>query len=295
MTEPTVSVIIPLYNGERFIADAIRSVQSQSVEGLECIVVDDGSTDHSAAIAAGFGDSVRVIRKSNGGVADARNVGIEAAEARFIALLDADDVWRPSKLTCQLPLFETEEGIGLVYCGLQIVDEELNPIEEHAAPPPEIGLRNSLLMEEPYISIPSTGVFPKEVLTAVGGFDERLSTSADTDLVCRVALRYPIRSVPEPLVLYRVHSGQMHLGVDAMQRDMLLVFDKLFGDPSLPEGIRSLRRRAHANLYASIAGHYLKERKIGKALPYLVRAAGSDPLRTFSLAVQKLDGAKGRG
>jgi hypothetical protein len=148
-------------------------------------------------------------------------------------------------------------------------------------------LRNSLLLETPYMSIPSTGVFPREVLVREGGFDERLSTSADTDLACRVALRHAIACVYEPLVQYRLHEDQMHHGVQTMERDMRLVFDKIFHDPDLPPEIGGLRRRAYANLYATIAGHHIKEGSLLRAVAPFARACTYDPKRVAALAFRR--------
>lgn len=99
---PFISVVIPVYNRAAFIAEAIDSVLIQNVEGVEIIVVDDGSTDTSADVVAGYGDRVRLIRQENAGCAAARNTGIEASRGTWIAALDSDDYWLPGKLVAQL-------------------------------------------------------------------------------------------------------------------------------------------------------------------------------------------------
>lgn len=105
MTNPLVSCIIPVFNGERFLAEAIESILGQTYENLEVIVVDDGSTDSTADVVAGFGDAVTYVRQENAGPSSARNRGIQEAHGEFIAFLDADDVWHEEKLEKQLARF----------------------------------------------------------------------------------------------------------------------------------------------------------------------------------------------
>ncbi|MGQ9503351.1 MAG: glycosyltransferase family 2 protein [Thermogutta sp.] len=102
---PRISVVIPVFNGERFLAEAIRSALAQTLPPYEILVVDDGSTDESAELAESFGPPVRVLREENRGEAAARNCGIEAARGDWIAFLDCDDVWKPEKLALQAAFF----------------------------------------------------------------------------------------------------------------------------------------------------------------------------------------------
>lgn len=120
----TVSVIIPTHNYGRFLAEAIASVQAQSVEDLEIIVVDDGSTDDTPEVLARITDPrLRAVRVSNGGVSRARNIGLEMARGDYIAFLDADDRWHPDKLARQLELLAHEPEVGLVFTDFRRFDE----------------------------------------------------------------------------------------------------------------------------------------------------------------------------
>jgi len=113
-----ISVVIAVYNGEAYVADAIRSVLAQAGVELELIVVDDGSTDATPGITRGFSDPrLTVLRQENRGVAAARNAGIARARGEFIAFLDADDVWLPTKLQRQMQLFSERPEVGLAYTG----------------------------------------------------------------------------------------------------------------------------------------------------------------------------------
>src|SRR2546427_4231674 len=122
MTKPVVSVVIPVYNGERYLADAIQSVLDQTYQNLEVIVVDDGSTDGSAAVAKRFGDAIRYVRQANGGVCQARNTGISVARGTYLAFLDQDDLWLPDKLAVQVAYLESHPEVGAVYCQCQVLE-----------------------------------------------------------------------------------------------------------------------------------------------------------------------------
>src|SRR5262245_57539497 len=111
---PIVSVVIPVFNGEQYIADTLRSVISLGVKRLEIIVVDDGSTDGSGKVAAQFGELVRVVRQANAGPAAARNHGLRLAQAEIVGLLDADDRWTPAVLTAALDLMAADAGVDIV-------------------------------------------------------------------------------------------------------------------------------------------------------------------------------------
>jgi len=276
-----VSVVIPVYNGARFIADAIHSVLTQTYRNVECIVVDDGSQDDTARVVETFGNSVRYLWKANGGVSSARNFGAKSAHGEYIALLDADDLWVPHKLERQLDLVRTAPDLGLVYTGVKLVDEHLEPLGVMKCPHPSVALRNTLLMELPVVAVSMTALIPATVFFEVGGFDERLSTSADTDFACRVARRYPVGGIDEPLALYRQHQAQMHLNARAMEMDMLVVLEKFFADSTLPSAVRSLRRRAYANLHATLVTAYLAAGEYPRVAHHLTRGMARDPFRTI--------------
>lgn len=172
MREPLVSAILPAYNAERYIGEAIASVFRQTHRPIEVIVVDDGSTDGTAAVAEAYGDKVRVIRQKNTGQAIARNVGLAAARGDFVAFLDADDVWTDDHLEELLPpllLGECEVSRGLV----RYVRDKGLPTEE---------VSESLLLE------PLVGacVYAASVFQTVGKFDEDLRQGEDFDFAIRL-------------------------------------------------------------------------------------------------------------
>ena len=150
-------------------------------------------------------------------------------------------------------------------------------MSEMPAPDPAVALRNSLLMEPPVISVSQTSLVPRRVFEQVGGFDVRLSTSADTDLACRIAVGWRVAAVKEPLVLYRQHADQMHRDPDAMYRDMTLVLGKFFASPDLPADIARLKRRAVGNLHATLAVAHARSGSPIKGLRHGFQALGNSP------------------
>ena len=283
-SHPLVSAVIPVYNGEKYVAEAIQSVLGQTYPNLECLVIDDGSRDATPEIAKGFGNQVRYIRRENGGVASARNAGAEAAHGEYLAFLDADDVWLPEKTELQMREFAADRDLGLVYTALRVVDENLRPFGIIEAAPASRALRNSLLMELPIMSTSNSALLRLRVFHEVGGYDCRLSTSADTDFACRIACRFPVRGIDMPLVLYRQHRGQMHMNADALWHDKKVLYPKLFESDCLPKEVLKLRRRAYANLYSTLAIQYLAEGRVLRSIYCGIKAFGYHPLRPIAAA-----------
>jgi glycosyltransferase involved in cell wall biosynthesis len=272
---PLVSAIIPVYNGEAFLRETIESVLSQTYRDIECIVIDDGSTDGTGEIARSFGDSIRYVRKENGGVSSARNLGIEMASGEFVAFLDADDLWVPEKIEKQMAVFAARPDVGMVYSSVLFVDEKkkvLRKVEN------EFGMgevERILLLRTP-VFLTMTALVRKDVLDKVGGFDDRLSTSADADMACRIALNFETVGIDEPLAMYRQHSNQMHLNLAALEHDSTLLFEKTFGDPEVPAEIRRLRSRAYASLEMTLAVGFVRQGRMAEGLRHAARSVGFD-------------------
>lgn len=276
-----VSAVIPAYNAADFLAEAIRSVLEQTLPCFECLVVDDGSTDGTADVAKTFPE-VRVISQSNGGDARARNRGLSEAHGHYIAFLDADDIWLPHKIESQMERFRASPELGMVYSGVHLVDRAGTIIDTLLPAPGDIAFRNTLLVEKPYMTgAGSTGVVPATLVGKIG-FDERLKASADWAFACRVALSYPVEAIDQPLALYRQHGdSQVHKNLGAVERDMTLVWEELFGGGLVPLELVPYRRRARANLALSLAAGYFKAGDHLRSARYLMRALLLRPDRVF--------------
>lgn len=276
----SVSVVIPAYNYGRFIADAIRSVLEQTCPPSEIIVVDDGSTDETAAVVAEFGMAVRYICQDNAGVCAARNRGVSESTGELVSFLDADDTWEPTNLEKQLAIFASDEEIGLVHCAMREFDEETGEtIRLHLEGGEEDVADNLLLWEGPVVVGPGGGVtVSRKAFDRVGGFDTRMKVGEDWDFCYRVARSFKIGFVAEPLVNYRSHNAAAHRNVENMERGMWLFYEKAFAtnDPR----ILKLRRRAYGNFHKVMAGSFLHSGRMGK---FFLHAAKSIWMRPGNL------------
>ncbi len=217
-----VSVVIPCYNAARTLAQAVDSALAQTHPDVEVVIVDDGSTDESATVAARYGTRVRVVRQPNRGLSAARNAGVEAATGTYVTLLDADDVLLPECLARRVALLDAEPQLGLVAGWFREIDVDGAPIERT----PEL---RQVWREAPFRQAvrrnwgPPVGwTFRRDAYFRVGGFDPLLRSCEDWDFVIRVASRYGIGYDVEPSVLYRKSQGQMsshhHVMLDAADR-----------------------------------------------------------------------------
>jgi glycosyltransferase involved in cell wall biosynthesis len=202
-----VSVIVAAYNHEAYIRQCIDSALAQTYPDVEIVVVDDGSSDGTYEILKSYDDSITLIRSTNRGTQAARNAAIAASTGQYLALLDSDDYWLPHKLAQQMQVFVEHPDTALVYSLALAVDEVGSPLGGGVpfgrdAPDPHRVFETLLAS----CHIPAlTAVFKRACLDAVGSFDESLLGSGDWDMWLKIAERWSVRCVPEPLAFYRVH------------------------------------------------------------------------------------------
>jgi glycosyltransferase involved in cell wall biosynthesis len=246
---PRVSVVIPAYNAATTLEETLRSVAAQDYPDFEAIVVDDGSTDATAAIAEAFARSdsrFRLVGKANGGVATARNLGIEEARGEYVAILDSDDLWKPGKLSAQAAIFDASgPEVGMVYSWTLLIDPAGQPLGSYA--PRYSGNVMRQICAANIAHNGSTPMFRREALLAVGGFDPGLRAAnaegcEDWQLYCRIAARYEARVVPQFLTLYRVHPHSLSSNVMRMMRSHDLISAEL--QREFPEHRNALRMHA---------------------------------------------------
>ena len=206
ISNPRVSVVIPVYNGERYLADALQSVLSQTFKDFELIIIDDGSTDRSAAIVRKFeGESVHYRLRPNGGVSKARNAGVAIARGEYIAFLDQDDLWLPDKLSVQVAYLDQNQDVGGVYSQGQFWENERLGSVLYPEP---VGTDSSSIIRNGFGLFMTATVFRKAVLEKLGGFDESFTSGyEDLELTLRLNETTRIGFVPQVLALYRLHSG----------------------------------------------------------------------------------------
>ncbi|MDP8935957.1 MAG: glycosyltransferase family 2 protein [Cyanobacteriota bacterium] len=186
--KPQVSVIIPVYNGDRYIVQAVESALSQTFTDLEIIVVDDGSSDRTQQVLQPYLDRIRYIYQENQGVGVARNRACELAHGKFLAFLDADDYFLPSKLEKQVACFDADPTLDMVQTGWLIVDEtgrEISAIQpwQQAS---KLDLESFILYK---CVRPSAMILRRTWWEKLGGFDSHFPLAEDLDFALRLALK----------------------------------------------------------------------------------------------------------
>ncbi len=259
-----ISVIVPAYNGERFIAETLVSVLCQSHKNLEVIVVDDGSRDSTQQIVRDFAkrDSrIRLVSQQNAGVAHARNLGLREAQGRFVAPCDADDLWSPDKLSRQVAAWrEAGDSVGLVYTGYAVIDA--NNIVSSLAPF-EVQRGNVFgeLCKSNFIANASSAMMRRDDMLSFGGFDPGLRAQGaqgceDIKLYLQIASIRAFEVIEARSVGYRQTDDNMSSDIFQMLRSFNAVAAELsvtYPDKKeiLDEGkvwlMRYLRNRAVAS------------------------------------------------
>lgn len=204
-----ISVIMPCFNAEKYLREAIESVLDQTYPHVELLVVDDGSIDGSKDILRGYGERIVLIEQKNRGPYPARNVGIKASKGEFIAFLDADDYWHKDCLK-ELYAAINKSKAALAYCGWQNIGVTGKRGHPYIPPDYELGNRSELFLHAASPWPIHAALIRRNVLEEVGGFDERWPTCMDYDLWLRAAVSRPIERVEKVLAFYRHHDkGQI--------------------------------------------------------------------------------------
>lgn len=301
---PIVSVTIPAYNAAKTLADTLESVLAQDHPSFEVIVVDDGSRDETAAVALRYAPRVRLVQKTNGGLADARNAGIGAARGELIALLDADDLCAPDRLSTQARVLAQHPEVALCCSELSAFDERgtfsaaysstyYSAIEDT---PGGIG---AILATRGEVALPSgttaatyrgdgydtlvrgnfvhppTVMFRREIFDRAGPFDTSFRWTSDWEWFIRAARCGPIAFVDRPLLEYRISSSQMSGGANRLgaSLEFLAVLDKTCrADPGLlVRSRRDVRRQLRAFCIEAAYNHAESAPRV--ALQLLLRSA----------------------
>lgn len=283
MPRPKISVVIPTRNRAQYLSQALDSVFAQTYPASEIIVVDDGSTDDTRLKLDTLirEDRIRYFLQSQRGVSAARNKGIEFTQCPFIAFLDSDDLFLPTKLEKQMRVFEINPHLGFVHCSFSKFNDQGK----------DLGIRDtsrfagkiypgilhewSVLMAMPCLLVRT------EVIREIGGFDEQMTWAEDLDLWRRIARRYDVGVVPEALVRVRVHATSTSFdrsgGVSGFERYLEKAFEE---DPELNF---VFRQRARAKMYAKMGQNLLGNGNAGEM--DLVRKYESMALASWPLGI----------
>jgi len=208
MSTETVSAVIPAHCGAEFVGAALDSVLAQTWPPQEIIVVDDGSQDDLDGALAPFLGHLIVLRQPARGASAARNRGIAVAQGEWIAFLDEDDEWLPTRIERQLAGVAGRPEVALVYSDVEIFGDECCPGRLQGQPTPRGRVFREFLRLGCFVT-PSAALARRAAILEVGGFDETLASSEDYDLWLRLAARHEIEFVPGSLARYRVHAGNI--------------------------------------------------------------------------------------
>lgn len=213
---PLVSIILPVYNGARFLAESMGSAAAQTYRNFEIVVMDDGSTDESAMIAQSF-PKARYLYQANRGIADARNNAIAAAEGELLAFLDHDDLWAHNKLELQMRYLQAHPEVALV-----LANERLFFTHGYSSP---FWLNHKLMQSDHLGLVPGTWLLRKRVFEEVGPLDPRFRISDDVDWFMRfldAGFEYGV--VEETLLFKRMHGENASFQVRAAADEILAAF-----------------------------------------------------------------------
>lgn len=235
-SRPQISVVIPAYNSEAFIRQAIQSVLAQSYTNHEIIVVDDGSSDDTQSVLGEFGARIKCLCQPNRGCSAARNAGILAARGEFICFLDADDEWVPEKLELQAAFMERHPEVGLLFADEDEIEAKSgavlcrslvgrSPFYPDILKGQAKGDAFSKLIIENFIPT-STVMIRRECFFRSGIFDETLRVSEDRDLWSRIAATFAVAFLPQTLGRKRVHPRNISSDSELTLRSRLRVWEK---------------------------------------------------------------------
>lgn len=253
---PRVSVVVPAYNVQNYIQDALISLQKQSFTNFEVLIVDDGSTDNTAEIAQCFCNQdarFKLLMKANGGLSSARNHGIYHANGDYIALLDADDCYESQKISSHIKILDQDPKVGIVYSASKAIrDDGGSTFIQLSGKPIYNNSLKSLLCKN-FVGHGSNAIFRSSIVDEIGYFDETLKSSEDLDYWIRIAMleKWVFYREPRPLVCYRVRPSGLSFDVPQMQSSNEKVLQSAY--ERSPEKVGEILPTAYAYLYRYLA------------------------------------------
>lgn len=284
MTRPLCSVIIPAYNAEKFIVDALDSVFAQNYSPIEVIVVDDGSTDKTAEVVREYRQSneqnkLKYICRKNSGPSGARNTGIKSSKSAYVAFLDADDMWTKGKLLKQIQLMEEHPDVGLLFGDSSRFSDEGNLVSSMLR---KNGYNQDFFGDDFYVidaykkilannNFITTGsvILRREYIEKIGFFDEELRHSEDVDFWLQIAFQYPIAYSKDLWLLRRIHKDNISEDLEVMHLGFIKVIRKhaeKYGEKIKEKGINVAR--CYQKKYYELGYYFFSLNKFNKARKY---------------------------
>lgn len=271
MTVPVVSVIIPVYNGERYVREAIESVYGQTFQDWELVVIDDGSADRSVEVVRSYGNRLTLVEQDNHGVCHARNTAVARARGRYVTFLDADDVWLPTKLERQVEFLEQHGDVGLVHSDLTIIDEVGRVTGAQVCS----GHHRAAFSRQflgGHLIYPSAAMIRTEIFRAIGGFSQDFHGASyeDIELWVRLSNSCIFHCFSEPLVFYRIHAANNTKNREMALRNREVFLNKVWAVHAGTH--RCFLRGEFAKFYSDFGKMLVQTAKVGEGRSYLRRA-----------------------
>lgn len=274
-TPPLVTIVTPLYNGERYIKATVESILAQDYANIEYIVVNDGSTDSGREIAMAYGDRLRIIDQANAGQSAALNRGWSEARGKYITYVSADDLIHPECISLLVAHLEADAGAVCAYPNYDLISAESNVITPH------VGRRFSFeaLVVEQDCYIGPAPLFRKSAFEAVGGWDVRLKLAPDREFWMQISNLGTFVFEPRVLASYRTHPGSMSVSAISEQNSLEYIYalDKFYAKGSINAETAARRDEAYSRAYFVVARHRLKENDFGKGFKYLQKSVSAWP------------------
>ncbi|MGH8001851.1 MAG: glycosyltransferase family 2 protein [Brasilonema sp.] len=279
---PKVSVIIPAYNAIAYLKETVESVFKQTFTDFEILIVDDGSSDGTVEWVSQIQDSrVRLISQQNQGSSGARNTGITAAGGEYIALLDADDIWEPTKLEKQVRHLEENPSVGLVDTWTVLINQQGKSTGRIVVSYAEgDDVWKQLVQFKTVCACDSTPLIRRSCFEVVGLFNRELPFLEDLDMWIRLASRYRFAVIKEPLVRYRQHPGSKSTNCQGTLEAFRTIVEKAF--EAVPSDFLPLRERGYGRIYLYLAWRAINNRDYEQGLHFNRQAIAHSPLFIFS-------------
>src|SRR3989338_6857241 len=258
---PLVSVILPTYNCAAFLPHSIGSILAQTYNSYEIIVVDDGSTDNTKEVLYPFMQRIKyILLEQNKGLPTARNIGILSAHGKYIAFIDADDLWLPEKLQTDIEYFETHPEVSMVYSKHLNIDQNGRMLDEASQKRlPSGNVFAQLFSEQNFINTSSV-IVQKEVFKTTGLFDEQLFNCQDWDMWLRITFYFKVGGINTPLLKYRHNPHSLSKNRNNVLKYQKIVIDKTYNSfKDKGKGISNkLYKRRLSSHYAKVGRHFLR-------------------------------------
>lgn len=277
MYSSLVSIIIPTYNRFNYILDALKSVLNQTYKNIEVIIIDDGSKDNTKKIVEEYIklnklNNVYYFYKENGGVATARNFGIEKSSGELIAFLDSDDIWREEKISKQIEFFKNPK-VGLVHSHYSIMKESGEIITNKSIKQSEFNGYMYQKMRLHNLVGTSTVVIRKECIDKVGFFEGEYSPAEDYDLWLRISKEYEFGYISESLVYYREFSSEnISRNLVKLENGVIKILNKHWNNISLTKNDQKEKYLAYSRFYSYLATNYYEQGNKKKFIEYYLKA-----------------------